>query len=209
MPPFIFTGVSGKAAYRIWAVKSSYAKVGPSTQLFHAPLPNVYPGGDICWGNAQPAVGSITSDLEKAFSLFMSESVFNGHLANGKSRSQSSDVRRLLEKIGQEQSALSPDAALIVAGLKGHNSRPNVTGDEERDFAEYETPYDEEALETQPQPQPQSPTRRTRSGQARPNGQERKQILTYPVADLLPVGSKRPGSGQIGTLGEMIDALYL
>ena len=97
LPALVFLGL--KSDYWVWAIKGS--KFDPEADAFHVPLPNVYlhsyqPCGRICWGDNKPPVAS-PNTIKKAWELFIS-SPFNGHLSDGKSRAQPSDVRLQLEK---------------------------------------------------------------------------------------------------------------
>ena len=97
LPALVFLGL--KSDYWVWAIKGS--KFDPEADAFHVPLPNVYlhsyqPYGRICWGDNKPPVAS-PNTIKKAWELFIS-SPFNGHLSDGKSRAQPSDVRLQLEK---------------------------------------------------------------------------------------------------------------
>lgn len=97
LPAMVFLGL--KSDYWVWAIKGS--KFDPEAEAFHVPLPNVYlhsyqSCGRICWGDNKPPVAS-PNNITKAWELFIS-SPFNGHLSDGKSRAQPSDVRGQLEK---------------------------------------------------------------------------------------------------------------
>lgn len=97
LPAMVFLGL--KSDYWVWAIKGS--KFDPEAEAFHVPLPNVYlhsyqSCGRICWGDNKPPVAA-PNTITKAWELFIS-SPFNGHLSDGKSRAQPSDVRGQLEK---------------------------------------------------------------------------------------------------------------
>ncbi|WP_019488098.1 hypothetical protein [Kamptonema formosum] len=97
LPAMVFFGL--KSDYWVWAIKGS--KFDPEAEAFHVPLPNVYlhsyqSCGRICWGDNKPPVAS-PNNITKAWEMFIS-SPFNGHLSDGKSRAQPSDVRGQLEK---------------------------------------------------------------------------------------------------------------
>lgn len=103
LPALVFLGL--KSDYWVWAIKGS--KFDPEADAFHVPLPNVYlhsyqPCGRICWGDNKPPVAS-PNTIKKAWELFIS-SPFNGHLSDGKSRTQPSDVRLQLEKVVKRSS---------------------------------------------------------------------------------------------------------
>lgn len=103
LPAMVFLGL--KSDYWVWAIKGS--KFDPEAETFHVPLPNVYlhsyqSCGRICWGDNKQPVAS-PNNITKAWELFIS-SPFNGHLSDGKSRAQPSDVRGQLEKAAKRSS---------------------------------------------------------------------------------------------------------
>lgn len=108
LPGFVFLGV-GKYYY-IWAISGEAFE--PKFTAFHAPLPNVRPGGDICFGNNIPPSASCQT-IAQAWDLFM-QSEFNGDLANGKSRSQPNDVREKLRSVAKRHSRAYPVKDLQV-----------------------------------------------------------------------------------------------
>ena len=116
LPSFIFLGV-GKYYY-IWAITGE--TFDPGSTAFHAPLPNVRPGGDICFGNNIPPSANCQT-IAQAWDLFM-QSEFNGDLANGKSRSQPNDVREKLRSVAKRRSRAYPVKDLQVC----RNSIANV-----------------------------------------------------------------------------------
>ncbi|MEM9955262.1 MAG: hypothetical protein AAF846_26885 [Chloroflexota bacterium] len=62
--------------------------------LYHAPLPNVFTGGGICWGNvSRPQTKSISL---KADWQALLGSRFGNHACSGKCKSHPSDVREML-----------------------------------------------------------------------------------------------------------------
>jgi hypothetical protein len=90
LPAMIFAGVN--QTYYIWALREKL--YDPTVQLYHAPFPNVYPDGHICFGsNRPPMVGWKT--LNDAWQLFIT-SPFNADMAGGKSQEFATDVRRQL-----------------------------------------------------------------------------------------------------------------
>lgn len=89
LPAFVFLGI-GKS-YFVWSTNGDF---DPRAPLFHAPLPNVFENGSICWGSNKPPKASVDS-IRKAWALFIT-SPFSGHAANGKSVRHNSDVRHLL-----------------------------------------------------------------------------------------------------------------
>lgn len=114
LPPLIWAGWRNN--YRIFALGSIQALTA-DTQLYHAPLPNVYPQGTICWGNVRPPVATTTA-VAAALKLFLEDSQFNGHLDDGKRRAGGS-VLTLWRKLAKEQTPPAyPLADLVPAGRR-------------------------------------------------------------------------------------------
>lgn len=99
MPPLIWAG--WRRDYRVFALTTVDTPT-PETPLAAAPLPNVYHGGNICWGDVriQPAAAPAMGPM---FRLFLAESQFNSHLAADKSRRQPANVLTLLTKLDADQ----------------------------------------------------------------------------------------------------------
>jgi hypothetical protein len=94
LPALVFAAVGQN--YYLWAVKSR--EFNPELPAYHAPLPNVYPDGRVCWGSNQ--VGMVTAqNLKEAWKLFIA-SPFNAHLAQGKSKRYSANILDQLRKPG-------------------------------------------------------------------------------------------------------------
>ncbi len=108
LPGLLFFGY-GKQ-FMVWAVKD--AAPAPKSELFHAPLPNVFENGSICWGSNKPPRPN-ASTIRVAFDLFIS-SPFSSHAANGKTRSNRSDVRPLLRRLNH--AAKFPAGELLRSG---------------------------------------------------------------------------------------------
>jgi PRTRC genetic system protein B len=89
LPGLIFCGLG--TAYRVYAVRD--LRVEATTQLYHAPFPNVYPNGNVCPGTVQfpPCDGDA---IWTAFGLFL-RSEFNHDLRQGKSLRHPEDVTAL------------------------------------------------------------------------------------------------------------------
>lgn len=103
LPGLVFAGVGQN--YYLWAVKED--TFTPEALAFHAPLPNVYGDGRICWGSNR--VESATAqNLPAAWKLFIS-SPFNLHLVGGKSKRHPQTV---LEEVRE-----------IASSPSGHKSR--------------------------------------------------------------------------------------
>lgn len=97
LPSFVFLGLAG--SYRVWAVKT--AALDPAAPLFHAPLPNVFGHGGVCWGTAAPPRASART-ITTAWEIFAA-STFNGHAASGKTRTHAGDVREVLRALARSK----------------------------------------------------------------------------------------------------------
>jgi hypothetical protein len=93
LPGLVLIG-SGRS-YRVFALRDEFA---PQAPLYHAPLPNVYPSGEICFGANTPPALEQPFAIAAAWKLFL-ESPFNADLISGKSRSYPNDVRLLLLRL--------------------------------------------------------------------------------------------------------------
>lgn len=116
LPPLIWAGWGRE--YRIWAVKApSPDELRPQTPLCLAPFPNLFSNGGICWGNVgRPALAS-PEGLRAVLKLFLEESRFNSHLANGRSVSQPGSVLRLYEQLEGRTAEAYPLDDLVPASL--------------------------------------------------------------------------------------------
>ncbi len=126
LPPLVFAGVNAPfngahASYYVWAIGGS--QFDPKAPLYHAPLPNVYGDGRICFGsNAVPEVGR--QSVDKAWQLFIT-SPFTGEVVSGKSRLHPQDVRNLLLTLeGAERYPVEDLAAFEERSV--YYTRPNV-----------------------------------------------------------------------------------
>ena len=82
LPPLIWCG--HRRDYRVWALATS-AYPDRDLPLFKAPFPNCYVHGGICWGNVQQVPEATTKTIRQVAKLFLEESEFNLHVADGKS----------------------------------------------------------------------------------------------------------------------------
>lgn len=105
LPGLLFAGAShardgGRGAvFYVWALAET--EFSPTARLYHAPLPNVYPEGHICWGtDAVPKVSWKTFD--GAWQLF-TYSRFSRAMCSGKSVREQGDVLKLLESLAQTE----------------------------------------------------------------------------------------------------------
>lgn len=109
LPSLVFFGL-GQSFY-VWAVKDR--TLNTKSQLFRAPLPNVFANNGICWGTNQPPRAS-SATIVSAWLLFIT-SPFNGHAANNKSRTQTNDIRPLLRRVARSRRRF-PLNELVAAG---------------------------------------------------------------------------------------------
>jgi hypothetical protein len=113
LPAMVFIGIEKK--YWVWAIKGK--TFDPKAIAFHAPLPNIYNSGQICWGVNEPLNASPQS-IEAAWNLFIS-SLFTSHLTTGKSKAHSIDVRQQLLKLHQQgKRSTYPASDLMPIGNK-------------------------------------------------------------------------------------------
>lgn len=102
------------AAYAVYAVKQRPATL--ETALFHAPLPNVFNSGSICWGTVQRVsdealVGaSLAEDWQQLLG-----SPFGNHAVSGKSRAHEDDIRKKLIALEAKKARRYPASDLIPA----------------------------------------------------------------------------------------------
>lgn len=109
LPPLLFAGAGEQ--YRVFAVKRRPQAM--PIELFHCPTPNVHPSGVVCQGGVPfPACASNT--VERALSLFLEGSLFNGDLATNKCRSFPEDVRQMWAEI--EGKKCFPLSELVDSG---------------------------------------------------------------------------------------------
>ena len=110
LPALVFAGV--ESTYYVAAVRDEH--IGPKTLLFHAPLPNVYEEGRVCFGTNQPPAVSWKT-IDAAWRLFLA-SPFTGASAQRKSVAYPDDVRQQL--LACEQAAHYPvdDLQPLVEG---------------------------------------------------------------------------------------------
>lgn len=98
LPGMIFAGKGHN--YWLWATNTP--TFDPTTNLFYAPLPNIYAtSGQVCWGQNQPPIATALS-ISEAWQLFIS-SPFNSHLCNAKSKRYPHDIRHQLLALHKKQ----------------------------------------------------------------------------------------------------------
>lgn len=98
--------------YGVFAVKKRPTTL--NEPLFHAPLPNVFSSGSICWGTV-PQVeesGLQSTSLAGDWAVLLG-SRFNDHGVNGKSKSHPSDIRQMLIALEGRKSRTYPKSDLL------------------------------------------------------------------------------------------------
>lgn len=81
---------AGPTAFVFASDRSAFA---PDLALFHAPLPNVYADGRVCWGQNRLTHESGAALASRAYIVFR-DAVFTASEVAGKSRAEPEDVRR-------------------------------------------------------------------------------------------------------------------
>jgi len=98
--------------YGVYAVKRRPEKL--DIPLFHAPLPNVFGSGAICWGTVQRVdEAAICSTSLAADWTMLLGSAFGDHAVNAKSRQQPHDIRKLLIDLEAKKARVYPKGDLI------------------------------------------------------------------------------------------------
>ena len=102
------------ATYAVYAIKKRPMTL--DTELFHAPLPNVFTSGSVCWGTVQRVSdealsgASLTEDWHQLLG-----SPFGNHAVSGKSRSHQDDIRQKLIELEAKKAKRYPTSDLISA----------------------------------------------------------------------------------------------
>jgi hypothetical protein len=102
LPALVFAGV--QSTYYVWALPTDVCH--GQAQLCHAPFPNVYPDGQICFGSNRPPE-VCWQTLDEAWQLFVT-SPFNADMVQGKSQTFPNDVRRQLVAIASSETSHYP-----------------------------------------------------------------------------------------------------
>lgn len=98
--------------YGVFAVKRRPEKL--DIPLFHAPIPNVFSSGSICWGTV-PRVSETAlrgASLADDWTLLLG-SAFGDHAVSGKSTRQPQDIRKLLIELEKKKATRYPTGDLI------------------------------------------------------------------------------------------------
>ena len=98
--------------YLVFAVKRRPESF--DTPLFHAPLPNVFGSGSICWGTVQRVSDSALqrASLAEDWVMLLGSS-FGDHAVGGKSKRQPHDIRRLLIELEGKKVTRYPTRDLV------------------------------------------------------------------------------------------------
>ncbi|NJO82559.1 MAG: hypothetical protein HC828_06830 [Blastochloris sp.] len=83
IPPLVVGGCGHD--YQLWALDVTTYPTTVDLPLWVAPFPNYYHDGTICWGSVESRPVATPTTLAAAARLFLEESYFNAHGANGKS----------------------------------------------------------------------------------------------------------------------------
>ncbi|MCD4687126.1 MAG: prokaryotic E2 ligase family D protein, partial [Anaerolineae bacterium] len=98
LPPLLLirtTTENKNPQYQVYAVKARPTKL--DTPLFHAPLPNVFHSGSICWGSVRRVEdAALQSNSLAADWITLLGSPFGDHGVSGKSTSHPHDIRQKL-----------------------------------------------------------------------------------------------------------------
>jgi hypothetical protein len=106
VPPLV---VFGRGSYWIWAVTTP--AFDPKARLYHAPFPNVFGEGRICFGANNPPRPSYDA-LGAARDLFLN-TPFNGNEAGHRSKAHPEDVRVMLGELARCRAEKYPYADLV------------------------------------------------------------------------------------------------
>ena len=109
----IRTTAAGRSPhYEVYAVKHRPGSL--DTPLFHAPLPNVFNSGAICWGTV-PRLSDTTlvsTTLASDWTMLLG-SAFGDHAVSGKSKREPNDIRKLLIALEAKKARAYPKGDLI------------------------------------------------------------------------------------------------
>jgi hypothetical protein len=111
--------------YGVYAVKRRPDSM--DIPLFHAPIPNVFGSGAICWGTVPRVEDAVLrgSSLANDWTMLLG-SVFGDHAVGGKSKGQPQDIRKLLIELEGKKATRYPTGDLIPV----KKSLGQVLGDE-------------------------------------------------------------------------------
>lgn len=97
-------------------------------EILEAPFPNVYLGGNICWGSSTPPEAQ-PENARKVWDLFF-ESHFNGDLKEKKSKKYPKDIRSQLAALDGRQARVYPTLDLCSMDTTAeHWAKQKIGGD--------------------------------------------------------------------------------
>lgn len=103
--------------YRIWALASPDRPTAGWEPLMHAPFPNCYTDGRICWGNTELRSSASPETLPRVLKLFLEDSFFNAHVMQGRSRRFPVSVLAQWDVLVEERATTYPLDDLCPTGL--------------------------------------------------------------------------------------------
>jgi PRTRC genetic system protein B len=100
--------------YQVYAVAGRPTSY--DTELFHAPLPNVYGNGSICWGTVTKVDSDQlqSNDLSADWAQLLA-TPFGSHSVSGKCQSHRDDVRKLYLELERRKARVYPKKELVPA----------------------------------------------------------------------------------------------
>jgi hypothetical protein len=109
----IRTTAAGRSPhYEVYAVKQRPESL--NALLFHAPLPNVFNSGAICWGTVPRLFDTtlVSTSLVSDWTMLLG-SAFGDHAVSGKSKREPNDIRKLLIALEAKRAQAYPKGDLI------------------------------------------------------------------------------------------------
>ena len=107
----------GRPDYKLYAVKRRPKTL--DVPMYHAPVPNVFTSGGICWGTVERVSDNalVSVSLTEGWAQLLG-SPFGSHAVNGKSKTHRDDVRKQLIALEAAGKKRYPTADLIAAKAK-------------------------------------------------------------------------------------------
>jgi hypothetical protein len=106
------TTANAKPDYQLYAVASRPASY--DAPLYHAPLPNIYKSGGVCWGTVTKVRDLNTTSLAADFTQLFS-TAFGNHSCGGKCVSFPRDVRKLYFAMEERRTRVYSKKELVTA----------------------------------------------------------------------------------------------
>lgn len=111
LPPLVVAG--WRDDYRIFALGAEGLPTSERTPLLIGPFPNLYGDGRICWGSSDPRPQATPATLLPVLDLFLTGSLFNLHLAQGKSQAFPNSVPAQWAELRRLKATAYPLADLV------------------------------------------------------------------------------------------------